>query len=485
MKTAVTDPPNARPATSAARTPTTPTSPSGEVPKAPPANDNAEVVEATLETGERTLAVGAWRFTVADAAANDTEPRVRDIDAAERLGFKEPRMIRKLIKRIWPSGDGPINRSTVSRWIAGKGAERERVVDEFWLTEAQLLKVVARSETPIAEAILDDMIRVYLAVRRFLLAHPHARPVPPELLDRPAIRVDTRIAAHPATPIAEDSAPRVTSRLAGMGANEREEFEALGWTFTRFHADPRRAPRVTIATAAARLGVPAWRIARAAEAGRRTLASLAFPGDGGETWLPCEALRAMLPRLATLPGVHEDALATLSEALDLVDAHVAERSVYVRAHYRHRPGALRASLAVAPFTVQGVRFHVIRRDGFFVGVADEDLRAFLASEGVPIEGWCRARALLSLRGNLRTHGMWTDTHGEFFGLAAAEHFLDALLPESLSETRFNAHLDAVEALYEAAECRAAELLDTAQGANTLAAAFVPRRLDTTVRALPV
>jgi len=413
---------------------------------------------------------------------------VRDLDAAERLGFDRPRDIRKLIKRIWPNDNGPINRSTVARWIAGKGAERERVVNEYWLTEAQLLKVVARSETPIAEAILDDMIRVYLAVRRFLLAHPVARPVPPELLDRPAIRVDTRIAAHPAAPIAEDSAPRVAARLVGEGLSAGEELEVCGWIFTRFHVlDPLRAARVSLAVMATSLGVSTQKVLQAmGSIGRSPDSYTLFPCAGAtcETWFPSYALREALPALDALRGVDRSAVADLARALDLLDAYVAARPVYVRAHYRRPPGALRASLAVAPFTVQGVRFHILRRDGFFVGVADEDLRAFLASHGVPIEGWCRARALLSLRGNLRTHGMWTDAHGEFYGLAVAWHFLDTLMPEGCPEPRFNALLDAVEAIYEAAETRAAELVEAAQGAGTLADAFVPRRLDTTVRALP-
>ena len=64
------------------------------------------------------------------------------------------------------------------------GGTREVSVNEYWLTEAQLLKVVARSETAIAETILDEMIQVYMAVRRHLAtsvsveAHTRSMPKP-------------------------------------------------------------------------------------------------------------------------------------------------------------------------------------------------------------------------------------------------------------------------------------------------------------------
>lgn len=107
---------------------------------------------------------------------------VRDIDAAARLGYKEPRAVRELIKRIWPEFRGLCVRDTVERTQMPTGGMRETTVREAWLTEAQLLKLIARSETPIAESILDEMIAVFIAVRRHLLstvpvvAHERGRP---------------------------------------------------------------------------------------------------------------------------------------------------------------------------------------------------------------------------------------------------------------------------------------------------------------------
>lgn len=99
----------------------------------------------------------------------DSEPRMIDTDVAAKLGFKEPRMVRKLIERIWPENQRPHVRSTVERTSMPRGGEREVVVNAYWLTEAQILKVCARSETPVAESILDEMIRVYMLARRGLL----------------------------------------------------------------------------------------------------------------------------------------------------------------------------------------------------------------------------------------------------------------------------------------------------------------------------
>ncbi len=115
----------------------------------------------------RIVRKGPWTFTA--MGAQGTEPLIRDVDAAERLGFGRPRDVRKLIERIWPENKRPHVRATVARTSMPRGGERETRVQEYWLTEAELLKLCARSSTPIAEGILDEMIAVYIAVRRGLV----------------------------------------------------------------------------------------------------------------------------------------------------------------------------------------------------------------------------------------------------------------------------------------------------------------------------
>jgi len=93
------------------------------------------------------------------------EPRIRDLDLGERLGFDRPRDVRKLVARMVDAGklNDVDQRATVAR---GEGAVAAQPVTEYWLTEAQALKVAARSETDIADALLDEMIHVFMLARR-------------------------------------------------------------------------------------------------------------------------------------------------------------------------------------------------------------------------------------------------------------------------------------------------------------------------------
>jgi hypothetical protein len=149
-------------------------------------NEDAQqpLVLARQEEGRTIYTRGEWELSVWQDLG-DEEPRVLDVDVARVLGFKQPRQIRELIERIWPEGQRPDWRRTVRRQPVGPkgGGTREYSVNAYWLTEAQVLKVCARSETDVAEAILDDMIATYLAVRSYQrgipTANPALRPVKP------------------------------------------------------------------------------------------------------------------------------------------------------------------------------------------------------------------------------------------------------------------------------------------------------------------
>lgn len=116
----------------------------------------------------RTVQVGRWRL---EASASNNEPQIRDIDLAERLEYEHPRNIRRLIAGLIKKGklrDVDV-RSATERTSMPQGGEREVEVNEYWLTEAQALKVIAKSETPAADALLDEMIEVFrLAIRGLL-----------------------------------------------------------------------------------------------------------------------------------------------------------------------------------------------------------------------------------------------------------------------------------------------------------------------------
>lgn len=81
---------------------------------------------------------------------SDGEFRIRDIDLAERLGYDQPRDIRKLILRMVETGETPAIhvRATVARTSMPRGGQKETRVDEFWLDRIESLLVVMRSDAP-------------------------------------------------------------------------------------------------------------------------------------------------------------------------------------------------------------------------------------------------------------------------------------------------------------------------------------------------
>ncbi|MBV5309354.1 hypothetical protein [Chromatium okenii] len=85
------------------------------------------------------------------------ELRIRDIDLAERLGFADPRMIRKLIK----SNKEKLNGFSIlyAVEIIHNGAGRPAT--EYYLDRQQSLFICMKSETDNAFDVQVDIIRVY------------------------------------------------------------------------------------------------------------------------------------------------------------------------------------------------------------------------------------------------------------------------------------------------------------------------------------
>lgn len=93
----------------------------------------------------------------------DGEPRTRDIDIAERLGFERPRDIRKLIERNLAEIEGFGVCATVARTSDERGG---RPATEYWLTEEQALLVASKSDAPNAAQVRHMVIKVFVAWRR-------------------------------------------------------------------------------------------------------------------------------------------------------------------------------------------------------------------------------------------------------------------------------------------------------------------------------
>lgn len=109
------------------------------------------------------LTINGWSLD-----ASGDEPRIRDIDLAERLGYERPTDIRYLVKRL--AKDGKISDSDIVRTVRRNAGERGRPATEYWLTEEAALLVVTRSETAIATALTREIISVFRAYYRGQLA---------------------------------------------------------------------------------------------------------------------------------------------------------------------------------------------------------------------------------------------------------------------------------------------------------------------------
>lgn len=113
-----------------------------------------------------------------------SEPRVLDVELARRAGMTRPRDVRVVIARAIKDGSFRENEHfTISRFETAKSPEaprkRGRTADiEYWLTEAGALKLMTRLRTPTADAMVDDMIRVYREALRQLRDVSATLPIP-------------------------------------------------------------------------------------------------------------------------------------------------------------------------------------------------------------------------------------------------------------------------------------------------------------------
>lgn len=125
-------------------------------------------------------------------AAGDGEPRVRDVDLAERLGYERPRKVRALIERHAAElrRYGALSMRPVVERIEKTGAIRgieEREVMEYWLNEGQAIDLCALSRTDLAIDVREEVIRVFMAVR-------HGRALPAPQPPAPALSLEQVVA---------------------------------------------------------------------------------------------------------------------------------------------------------------------------------------------------------------------------------------------------------------------------------------------------
>ncbi|HET9063765.1 MAG TPA: hypothetical protein VFO62_10790 [Candidatus Binatia bacterium] len=112
--------------------------------------------------------------------SEDGEPRIRDLDLAERLGYERPRKIRDIIREAQKVNGFGICPVSGQNHDGGRG----RPADEYWLTERQALFVTTRSGTEKAAEATLMLVDAFLAVREQIRRSEQAHvPIWNRLLD--------------------------------------------------------------------------------------------------------------------------------------------------------------------------------------------------------------------------------------------------------------------------------------------------------------
>lgn len=101
--------------------------------------------------------------------ASSEEPRVRDVDVAQRAGLAQPADIRRVIDRNWEelAAHGEIRISAHSAIIRRGPKGRE-----YWLNEDQSVALVAMLRTKVARELRISLVRLFGAYRRGQVAPP-------------------------------------------------------------------------------------------------------------------------------------------------------------------------------------------------------------------------------------------------------------------------------------------------------------------------
>jgi hypothetical protein len=135
------------------------------------------------------VVIDGWELRCDPEVFGDNLPRIQDLELARRLAFDRPINIRNLIGRLAKNVNDFGFISTVE--INHHGG-RGRPGMEYWLTEAQAVVVIGRSDTPIALKIACEVARVFVEWRHGRL--PAAPAVDFEALaDRIVASIDHRI----------------------------------------------------------------------------------------------------------------------------------------------------------------------------------------------------------------------------------------------------------------------------------------------------
>lgn len=93
------------------------------------------------------------------------EPRIRDLDLAERLGYERPHEIRRLIER---------HSKKLGLCVTVTKSHGGRPGVEYWLTERQALFITTQSRTDRAADISMMLVDAFIAIRKQIESDRHA-----------------------------------------------------------------------------------------------------------------------------------------------------------------------------------------------------------------------------------------------------------------------------------------------------------------------
>jgi hypothetical protein len=157
------------------------------------------------------------------------EPRIRDLRLAERLGYEQPRDIRKLIVR---NEKELRNYGEVCATVAQTaGTLGGRPGTEYFLNEGQLLLLCMFSETAEAATVRKEIIDLFMAARRKALPPPSPQ----------YYRVDSREERRRANRAAHAKA-QIAEALERLAAAEAADPDAL----RDFHRDRLLGPAIKL-----------------------------------------------------------------------------------------------------------------------------------------------------------------------------------------------------------------------------------------------
>lgn len=127
---------------------------------------------------ENAIVVAGWALM---PPSNDVdEPRIRDVDLADRLGIKQLRNIRHTINSLIERGEiaGVLHGTEIVRYELRPGNWQERELTVYWLTEKQALRVCMTSKGARAAEVKTLLENVFVAYRTGQLVPAAPQPQP-------------------------------------------------------------------------------------------------------------------------------------------------------------------------------------------------------------------------------------------------------------------------------------------------------------------